>query len=87
MNGRLVLAHHILRALVPDEDAVLVSLKRGRNRLLVKVSQAEGDWGFAMRLVPLEEDPKAGSRRRSSVSLVSCPDELGVAQGGTVSGA
>jgi poly(3-hydroxybutyrate) depolymerase len=85
VNGELVLAHHILRACVPDDDAVVVSLKRGRNSFLVKVSQAEGDWVFTMRLVPLEEDSKAGSRAEL-VSLVPCPDELAVGAGGTVSG-
>jgi predicted esterase len=85
VNGKLVLAHHTIRPLVPDEDAVLVSLERGSNRVLVKVSQAAGDWGFTLRLVPAEEDAKAGAQSRPR-SIVACPDDLSVAQGGIVGG-
>lgn len=83
VNGELAFANHARRALAEDDDAVAVSLAKGKNRILVKVSQAEGAWGFALRLLPLEEDAKAA---HDLAALVVHPDELVVPSGGVVRG-
>jgi hypothetical protein len=84
INGAMVLANHVRRALLPDEDSVVVSLAKGRNRVLVKVEQAEGEWGFKLRFAPLGGDrgpaPVAGA-------LKAYPDDLAVPVGGTIRGA
>jgi hypothetical protein len=49
INGKLVHDHRVDRGLQPDQDTVSVTLKKGRNPVLVKVDQGVGDWGFTLR--------------------------------------
>lgn len=51
LNGVLVHEHWIGRSVLIDDDVVKVSLKPGRNRLLLKVQNMTGGWGFACRLM------------------------------------
>ena len=51
LNGVLVHDHHISRWLGKDTDYVPVTLKTGANRLLIKVDEGSGDWGFSARLL------------------------------------
>ena len=46
VNGEKVLARDVYRPAVPGQDSVEVRLKKGRNRLLVKVCQGVGGWEF-----------------------------------------
>ena len=41
------------RRLSPDEDAIPVVLRQGRNRLLLKIENRGRSWGFLCRLVPI----------------------------------
>jgi hypothetical protein len=54
LNGELAHEHHIPRWLGTDTDYVPVTLREGRNRLLVKVDESSGDWGFSARLLDYE---------------------------------
>ena len=73
VNGELV--HDILasRGTREDNDVVAVSLKKGNNRVMVKVEQGDGGWGFVLRsLNPnevLSEFALDDDRPRISVSL------------------
>lgn len=49
-NGKLVDAVNSGRSLTPGEDRVPVSLKEGRNSLMMAVYQQAGDWGACARL-------------------------------------
>jgi len=49
INGKLVHDHRVDRGLQPDQDVVSVTLKKGRNAVLIKVDQGMGDWGFTLR--------------------------------------
>jgi len=49
LNGKLVHAHHVGRAVVVDQDKVRVTLNEGANTLLLKVVQFSGDWGAVVR--------------------------------------
>lgn len=49
LNGALVHQNWIGRATTPDEDIVLIDLKKGSNQILVKVQNMEYDWSFAIR--------------------------------------
>ncbi len=49
ISGKLVHDHRVDRGLQPDQDVVSVTLKKGRNPVLVKVDQGIGDWGFTLR--------------------------------------
>ncbi len=53
LNGEKVHEYHPEhgRGLKKDSDFVPVSLKKGVNKLLVKVDQGTGDWGFAVRFL------------------------------------
>ena len=56
LNGRLLHEKHELRFVKIDEDVVDFSLQKGTNRVLLKIDQGRGKWGFVFRLkdVPIE---------------------------------
>lgn len=55
LNGELVHESFVYRHCVPDKDAVLVNLRKGVNRLLVKVARIAGGWGVSAKIVmPVE---------------------------------
>ena len=49
LNHELIHDHHIGRGARVDEDQVPVRLKKGKNKLLVKVDEGGGGWGFYLR--------------------------------------
>lgn len=54
LNGELV--HDVLdaaRGVVVDQDRVRVRLRQGENRLMLKIAQLGGNWGFCVRLAGL----------------------------------
>jgi hypothetical protein len=53
VNGKLVHTRRIDRVLTPDQDRIEIDLAKGRNRILLKVDQGGGPWGFCFRI----EDP------------------------------
>jgi hypothetical protein len=54
LNGEQVLDNlQALRGMAPDQDRVEVRLKAGANVLLLKITQASGDWGFCARFAGL----------------------------------
>jgi Predicted peptidase len=65
LNGQLVFSHHIHRSLLADEDAVAVQLKPGINRLMCKIEQGNGAWGFTARLCSIDEDISNWNRQRN----------------------
>lgn len=54
LNGTLVHSNPALRGLVPGEDQVDVTLQQGWNRLVLKVVNASGGWGFSCGVRPAE---------------------------------
>ncbi len=57
LNGRLVLSKNIGRFAAMDQDIVSVSLKSGRNEILLKVCNRDGSWGFYMRITDVTGMP------------------------------
>jgi len=57
VNGERV--HYVLagRSLVVDQDVKKVKLRKGKNRVLLKIQQGESDWEFALRITDLEGEP------------------------------
>jgi CubicO group peptidase (beta-lactamase class C family) len=51
LNGELVLSNWISRTPHPDDDIVLLPLKKGKNELLIKIQNKRGGWGFYCRLL------------------------------------
>ena len=50
LNGRLVHANNAARAVIPYTDNADVTLSRGWNSLLLKITQNNGPWGFCARI-------------------------------------
>jgi hypothetical protein len=49
VNGELVHTNPAYRAAAPDQDRVPVRLKKGWNKVLIKVLQGAGGWGYYLR--------------------------------------
>jgi hypothetical protein len=49
IDDRLVHSNPAYRGAYPDQDAVPVRLKKGWNKVLVKILQGDGGWGFYFR--------------------------------------
>jgi len=50
LNGKLVHSNNTLRGVNPGEDKVNVTLKKGDNTILMKITQGGGGWGASFRL-------------------------------------
>ncbi len=59
-NGLVVHRHRVDRGVAKDLDRVPVMMKKGWNRLLVKVDQGGGGWGFCARLSAPDGRPIEG---------------------------
>jgi outer membrane protein assembly factor BamB len=46
LNGQRVLAVNEYRGAAPDQNKVTLKLKPGKNQLLMKICQGDGDWAF-----------------------------------------
>ncbi|MHB9131925.1 MAG: TIGR03790 family protein [Armatimonadota bacterium] len=60
LNGDLQYSLRVRRAADPNQANIPITLKAGWNRLLVKVDQAQGGWGFYMRLQGRDGKPLTG---------------------------
>lgn len=50
VNGVIIHHHEIGRPYIPDSDRATVHLHAGRNRLLVKIDNYHGTWGFGLAI-------------------------------------
>jgi hypothetical protein len=57
LNGKLAHNNPIYRGVQIDDDTIKAELRKGRNSILVKVNQGEGNWGFCLRLTDRENRP------------------------------
>ena len=51
LNGVEIFKKHELRFVKVDEDTVTLNLQKGTNRLLLKIDQGRGNWGFVFRIL------------------------------------
>jgi hypothetical protein len=51
LNGKLVHEHRGGRGVIADSDRALVTFKKGKNQLVLKILNYGGPWGFACRLL------------------------------------
>src|SRR6266852_3592574 len=49
LNGTKLIEDNVIRAAAPDQDHATLKLKAGKNQLLVKITQAAGEWSFYVR--------------------------------------
>ncbi len=57
LNGERILHKDVYRVALPGQDLVPVHLRQGWNMVLLKIGQAEGDWGFYFRLTDDRGEP------------------------------
>ncbi|MEP0845903.1 MAG: HEAT repeat domain-containing protein [Phycisphaerae bacterium] len=62
LNGTLVQSLMRVRPVTPGEDKADVTLRAGRNELLLKITQASGGWGFSCGVRARDGGPLAGVR-------------------------
>jgi hypothetical protein len=74
VNGRFVHEHLGPRALVPDEDRIVVDLRAGENVLLVKAAQTAGPWTFCVRVL----ETGARLRPRAEIGPAILAEEGGI---------
>lgn len=56
VNGEIVGADmEVGRGVTPDQDRIPVTLRKGRNTVMLKVTQGVGGWGFCVRFAGLEQ--------------------------------
>ena len=68
LNTDLIHDHHIARGVDEGEDVVTASLKKGSNRLLVKVDQGNGGWGLLLRLLGPDDKSITGISSKVAIS-------------------
>jgi hypothetical protein len=54
LNGKLVHKNLVTRGVIPDNDRVPVTFKKGKNQLVLKILNTGGPWGFACRLLEMK---------------------------------
>lgn len=62
LNGKEVWDNTTERSLALDQDTIPIQLNKGTNRLLLKVGNGVGGWGFSARLLPFEPERFRGER-------------------------
>jgi len=56
LNGERIWDHPEARGITADDDLVAVTLRKGRNKLLLKVEERGNVWGFCVRFLPFEAE-------------------------------
>jgi CubicO group peptidase (beta-lactamase class C family) len=69
LNGALVHDRLSPRGVVKDEELVPVTLRKGDNRLLLKVEQGMGGWGFVLRILGETESLALEAQRKRRADL------------------
>jgi serine/threonine-protein kinase len=65
LNGECLLAREVKRGAAPDQERVTLNLKSGKNRLLLKVCNANSTWAvYVMPLLPPELERAFGDSLR-----------------------
>lgn len=66
LDGTLIHANNVARPIKPGSDKVAVTLKKGWNTLLMKITQNTMGWEFCVRIVKPDGTPIAGIRAETS---------------------
>jgi len=60
LNGTLVISHDIQRGAAPGQETVPITLETGWNRVLLKITQGHGGWGFYLDVQTPDGKPMKG---------------------------
>ncbi|MCI0513063.1 tetratricopeptide repeat protein [candidate division KSB1 bacterium] len=75
LNGELVWKFNIIRDPIFDDDIVPVTLKTGRNRILIKVCNRLSEWGFYFRIT----DPQG--QGLNDLQFLAADEDLKISRG------
>lgn len=80
LNGKLVHRHWIKRGLRVDDDVVPLTVQAGKNHLLLKIQNSDGNWGFACRFLDQEmiANKLAMSARRGEIDTLQLLLAVGI---------
>lgn len=78
LNGEPVWENHLPRGAEPDADWVRVHVHKGENRLLLKIDQGFGNWGFYLRILDLPEKLTELNRNPQEALLKIESDSTGI---------
>ncbi len=53
-NGKRIVARNEYRSIAPDQDRAVLKLNKGKNHLLLKICNGDGDWAFYFQAGKLE---------------------------------
>ena len=74
LNGENIITNNVARGLGTEEDIVTAYLRKGENKLLIKVSDHYGGWGFECDLVSIDGSEIAGLKfKPAALSLKRIP--------------
>jgi hypothetical protein len=82
LNGKKLLAENVYRAAAPDQNRLVLKLRRGKNDLLLKICQFGGEWAFYFAVPPNLPPPVTWLFEDVSAQVGLGPDGIG----GTVKG-
>jgi hypothetical protein len=68
LNGERIWDYAAGRGLKPDQDLVPVLMRKGTNRLLLKIEERANLWRFCLRFLPMQEELLLQNDRLLSVS-------------------
>lgn len=79
LNGELVHDNWIARSVHEDDDLIPLTLKKGTNRLLLKIQDRAEGWGFACRVIgsDLFPDKLISSASRGRIDMIELLIESG----------
>ncbi len=77
VNDALVLSANVHRPCTFDQDAVGIHLRRGWNKLLLKVTDQKLDWGFRVRITSTDGAPVRGLSYRADRAVDFDPAKAG----------
>jgi hypothetical protein len=69
LNGAEIFSHNTDRGMVADQDMALIELRKGENRLLLKITQGGGGWAACARIVGMDGQPIADLRIEPAVGV------------------
>lgn len=70
VNDELIYENHVHRRLVADQDRFTIDLKKGQNKILIKVDEGFAQWGFGMRTTNDKENHYAIGEMKDGVQRV-----------------
>ena len=70
LNGQMVWEHPVARGCKPDDDMFPVALKKGVNRIMLKIEEMGNRWEFCMRFRPLDIATLSGKGELFKVETV-----------------